>query len=31
VLYLSTVTALLCNPIIKRYYEQLIARGKPEK
>lgn len=31
VLYLSTVTALRFNPIIKRYYERLIARGKPGK
>lgn len=31
VLYLSTVTALRFNPVIKRYYEKLIKRGKPGK
>jgi transposase len=29
--YLSTVTALRFNPVIKRYYEKLIGCGKPGK
>lgn len=31
VLYMAAITAIRCNPPIKRFYEHLIARGKPHK
>lgn len=31
ILYLSTIAALHYNPLIKRYYDRLVARGKPGK
>jgi transposase len=30
-LYMATTTAIRVNPVIKAFYEQLIARGKPHK
>jgi transposase len=30
-LYMATISAIRCNPIIKTYYEQLKARGKQSK
>lgn len=30
-LYMAALTAIRCNPPIKRFYEHLIARGKPHK
>ena len=31
VLYLSTLSAISCNPVIREFYERLIERGKPSK
>ena len=31
VLYMAATTAIRANPVIKAFYEQLIARGKPHK
>lgn len=31
VLYMSTIAALRCNPIIKAFYQRLLANGKPKK
>jgi transposase len=31
VLYMATLTASRCNPIIKPFYDRLIAAGKPKK
>jgi transposase len=31
VLYIATISALRFNPIIKRFYERLIQKGKPGK
>ena len=30
-LYMATVTATRCNPVIRRFYRRLISRGKPPK
>lgn len=30
-LYMSTLSAIRCNPVIKAFYERLIAKGKPFK
>jgi len=30
-LYMATLTATRCNPVIKAYYARLVARGKPHK
>lgn len=30
-LYIATISALRYNPIIKRFYERLIQKGKPGK
>lgn len=31
VLYMAAVTAIRCNPILKAFHDQLVARGKPRK
>ena len=31
VLYMATVTASRCNPVIKAFYQRLRAAGKPAK
>ena len=31
VLYMATLTATRCNPVINPFYPRLLARGKPEK
>jgi len=31
VLYMATLTAIRCNPVIRQHYQQLIARGKKFK
>jgi transposase len=31
VLYMATVSAIQCNPVIKAQYEQLVAEGKHKK
>ena len=30
-LYMATLTAIRCNPVIKAFYERLVARNKPKK
>ena len=30
-LYMGTLSAIRCNPVIKAFYEKLIAKGKPFK
>jgi transposase len=31
VLYMATLTAVRCNPVIKTFYQRLVALGKPHK
>ena len=31
VLYMATLTATRCNPVIKAFYQRLLARGKSQK
>jgi transposase len=31
VLYMATLTATRCNPVIKAFYQRLLARGKAQK
>jgi transposase len=31
VLYMATVSAIRCNPVIKPFYQRLVAAGKPKK
>jgi len=31
VLYMATVSAVRCNPVIRAYYERLVKAGKPKK
>lgn len=31
VLYMATLTAARCNPVIKAFYQRLLAKGKPKK
>jgi transposase len=31
VLYMATLTATRSNPVIREFYQQLIAKGKPKK
>jgi transposase len=31
VLYMATLTATRCNPMIRRFYQRLVAAGKPKK
>ena len=31
VLYMTTVTALRCNPVIRAFYQRLVRAGKPKK
>lgn len=31
VLYMATVTAVRCNPVLKAFYQRLLAAGKPTK
>lgn len=31
VLFMGTLTAVRCNPVIRAFYLQLVARGKPKK
>lgn len=31
VLYMATLVATKCNPVIKRFYDRLLAKGKPKK
>lgn len=31
VMYMATLSALRCNPVIKNHYERLLAAGKPKK
>lgn len=30
-LYMATVSAVRCNPVLKKYYARLVAAGKPKK
>ena len=31
VLYMATLSAIQCNPVIKAFYKQLVAQGKHKK
>lgn len=30
-LYMATISAIRCNPVIRPFYERLVAKGKPKK